>query len=800
MKEGIEMKFLDTIKENSILVIPNNLKDQVLRDLSRNKKLLNIKLITIDELLDKLTFIYDERSILYLVKKYKYKPSIAKTIIDNLKYLTRDSYSNKRLNDLLMIKNELKDNNLITEDLLYKNFLRDKEIYFYGFSHVDKFIVALTKDYNCTIVEEEISPKDLSVHEFKTLEEELDYVYCKIISLIKSGVAPSNIKIANFQSDYINTSKRLTNYYGLEILLPKEDVYSSSIVQDFLKTLKETKSFNETLESISNNYDLGDEVTNKIYNQLLDVANKLNYLEDYSEEALAVLDYLLKNIKIKEEKTNMIETVDLCDNVFSRNDHVFVISFNQNILPKLYKDEDFFSDTEKEELDIETTDEKNSLSKRDTVNSLYKIDNLYLSYKLHHLNNDYYPSNLISELNITKEEEEFRVNYSKLHDEIKLTAMLDDFIKFGIMDKDLPKYYSNYDIDYLSYDNSYTPIPGSKIKDKLKEQLLLSYSSLNNFNKCHFRYYISNILRIDQYEETFKTMVGNLFHYVLSCSFTDDFDFDKEWTSFLKEKELKPSEEFFLKKLKDELRDIITFIKEMDHETALTEKLLEHKIYIDKTKDFPTSFMGIIDKVMYQDKEDEQLIAIVDYKTGNMDIKLNNLIYGIDMQLPIYWYLLLKSHTFKNPKFTGIYLENILKNIPKRDSKKTLAEVKRENLKLVGYSSIDQLRVAKFDPTYESSLYIKGMKTKKDGEYGTYTKVLTDEELEEIVSLIDQKIEQARDEILDGDFKINPLRLDNEDTGCKFCHFQDICYRKEQDFRKERSYRDLSFLGGDDNA
>ena len=42
---------------------------------------------------------------------------------------------------------------------------------------------------------------------------------------------------------------------------------------------------------------------------------------------------------------------------------------------------------------------------------------------------------------------------------------------------------------------------------------------------------------------------------------------------------------------------------------------------------------------MYKEKNGENLVSIIDYKTGDVDIKINNLIFGLSMQLPIYLYL-----------------------------------------------------------------------------------------------------------------------------------------------------------------
>ena len=49
----------------------------------------------------------------------------------------------------------------------------------------------------------------------------------------------------------------------------------------------------------------------------------------------------------------------------------------------------------------------------------------------------------------------------------------------------------------------------------------------------------------------------------------------------------------------------------------------------------------------------KKVIAVIDYKTGDKNIKLDTLEYGINIQLPIYLYLLKKSSRFKNSVIAG---------------------------------------------------------------------------------------------------------------------------------------------------
>ena len=86
-------------------------------------------------------------------------------------------------------------------------------------------------------------------------------------------------------------------------------------------------------------------------------------------------------------------------------------------------------------------------------------------------------------------------------------------------------------------------------------KLLLSYSSIDNYNRCAFRYYLNNILKITEFEETFAQNIGTIFHNVLSKAFKENFDFDLEFENVIKEYNFSNKEEFFMKKLKEGRRN-----------------------------------------------------------------------------------------------------------------------------------------------------------------------------------------------------------------------------------------------------
>lgn len=792
---------INKIKNNSIVICPSCLKLDVLKELSSSSKLIDFKVITREEFIEKHTFSYDVSAVLFLMDKYHYNNNVAKILLDNMRFISDSDYSNNKLNNLVSLKKEMFNLSLLKQDILFSNYLKTRNIYVYGYFYIDNFFSKYLDLYNFEVLSiNNCNLKNRIVYEALTLEEEIEFVFNNIGELLNKGIDINRIKIVNYSEKYINVMNKLSKFYNIPIEDMGFSIYSTEIGCLFLEKLKKSKNIQDTISYLSEKYN--DEESLKIINKLINISSKYNELEYSFDSIYAMIeDDVVKSKLIFNSMVNQVRFCPLNRYLFKDDDYVFLIGFNQNELPKLFKDEDYISDSDKKLVNLESTSLKNKIEKQKVIDFIDNIDNLVITYPLKHLSNNYYPSNLIMENNfIVKKTTSFNNNYSSVYSKIKLTKYLDDFIKYGTISDNLHSYYSNFNIDYLGYDNKFSGITKKQLLSKINNKLLLSYSSINNYNKCHFRYYLENIWKINKYEETFSIKVGNLFHYLLSKCLEKEFDLDIEWDFYVSKMELNSKDKVLLIKLKEEIVFIIDFIKDLHRETCLINKKVEEKIYINKSRDIDISFMGVIDKCMFQNKDGEDLVAIVDYKTGNTDINLYNVAYGIDMQLPIYWYLIKKGNWFVNPKFVGFYLQKILHSEIKRDKSKEYESCKLDNLKLIGYSTNVKTRLEKFDSTYENSNFIKSMKVKNDGDFYHYTKILSDDVLDMLVTYIDNIIDNNISDILSCDFSINPKQIGMENVGCKYCNYSDICYVKNKDIVKMQEYNDLSFLGGDINA
>ena len=760
----------DNIKDETLIICPSTYKDEILDYLTNNKLIINIKIMSFNEYIKNYYFDYDIKTIKYLYDKYGMKIDNIKELINNLYYVSDKEYNDPKLDYLVSIKKELNDNNLLIYNPYFKKYMNWNKV-IYGYGKIDKYKLSILS--NSELIDYKKLNNKYKVLHTKDINEECESVFNKIIDLLNNNVDINNIYLMNIDSEYYSYLKRFSKLYGIDINIPNNELLiGTTLGKTFYNLILNHKSHKDIYEYLDKYRE------EDIFSNLLSILNK--YIEYDLYEVRELILNELGTIKVPTKKyKNVINIKNVFDQV-NDNEHIFLMNFNNTSIPVLYNDTDYITDNIKDLVGLDNTIELNKLSRENTINYLSSINNLYISYKDNSPFNSYLPSTLLDlmdyeEINYVK-----TYNYSDNYNKVRFIEKLDNYLKYGEYDKDLELLYKNYgNMNYLEYDNSFDGINKDELLDYLDNKLTLSYSHINNYYQCAFMYYLTNILKVNLYDETFMTILGNLFHEVLCNMDKEDFNFETEYTNFIKNYLFTNKEKFFIDKLKPDLVFIIETIKEFKKLTGLNNELHEEKINIT-LKDKPyVTFKGFVDKIMYGDYDGKTLVSVIDYKTGNIDVNIKKITYGLSMQLPVYLYLIKKSDLFMNPFIVGFYLEHILDNEIKRDRNKSYFEQKKNNLKLSGYSTNNQKYLSIFDSSYEDSQMINGVKIKKDGELASSAHALSEQEIESIVDIVDKNIKEAVEEILKGNFNINPKIINGKNESCMFCKYRDICYLRE---------------------
>ena len=287
----------ELIENNMILVLPNNMKENVIKEVSSLDKIYNIKFMSLKELIDFLTFTYDERSIYYLIKKYDMNYDVANIYLSNLKYAVNNV--SDKTNKLTKIKNELIENNLLIYDKNIDKLKDNKKIKIYGYDYISKFDLDILKKkgINAQIINKNILDFNHDVYEFDDIKDEIYFILSKIIDLLNNGVDINNIKLCNVTSEYENDIKRMFKMFNISLNIKD----NKSLGQNFLIN-------SEVVEKIIESSEISDK------DMVIEIGPGLGTLTKYLlEKARKVLCVELdsKMIRILQERFSKYENFEL---------------------------------------------------------------------------------------------------------------------------------------------------------------------------------------------------------------------------------------------------------------------------------------------------------------------------------------------------------------------------------------------------------------------------------------------------------------------------------------------------------
>ena len=790
------MKVLEQIKKQTIIVCNYAYQKAILEELNLSKEIYNIKFFSLDLFIKHYYFSYDDLTIAYLMDKYKYSYDNSVNYLRNLLYINEDS-TNPKLHLLYSLKEELLANHLLYFDDGFKDYIKNFDIFFVGIPYFKKLEEQMISELN-NITYVEIILDDMAldndiVYEASTIDDEVTFVADRVSELISKGILLEKIKLTNIDSDYINPLTKIFGLYGIPINISKHYLYGLDITSLFLNLYDEME-LDEVFRILQEQYKYDFDIIKMI----IDIVNKYILIDDKKLKKEFIINGLKKtNIAIKYSKA--VEVVDYLNDYIANDDYVFLLNFNQNAIPKIKKDEDYITDFLKVGLPLDMTSSLNKKIKDATIRKIKSLSNLVITYKNETPYRSFYPANLINETGFKVQDVFYsEINYSKKWAMIELSMMLNKFITYGTISDKLGLYYHNFPINYMSYNNKFKGIDKEVFSKYFNGPITLSYSSMNDYYLCKFKYYVANILKLDIYEETFAIYIGNLFHYVLQHHFMEGKNVDillKEYVDLNPLRNAK--EKFFVNKLRNDLYFVVDTIHVQMKECSLDKALYEERQVVSFDGNVKITFKGFIDKLLYSNDGDETIVAIIDYKTGSTDIDMSLVAHGLSLQLPVYLYLAKNNDNFKNIVFAGFYLQKIIHEIPLIDAKNGIDEIRKKNLKLSGYSNYDDDILYQFDHSYKDSRVINSMKLKNDGSYSSYAKVLTNLQFDNLISLVQQKIVDAGEGISKASFTIDPKEVNDVNLSCCYCKFRDICFRSPSDIVVLQKEKDLSFLGGD---
>jgi len=706
-------------------------------------------------------------------------------------------------------------NNHLILDENHLSYYKSKKVYFvnyYGDDDLINQMLPFLKHYERCFTTNSID-KELTVFHFENYDDEILEVVNHIAILLNKKVDPAKIVIHKVNKDYLNKLEEYLMIYKIDYIVEGEgSFFDVDIVKNFFHDLKNYEAMR--LNKVLKDY-LIDKKDNKIFSKIGKVLEPLIML-DLTINSIT-LD-LIKDVFIhtiyQEEVTNAIKIENVLNHIYDDDTHIFIMNFSHGEIAHIYKDDTYLNDKIRKNLKLLTSFDRTQIEEKKILDCIHSYESIHLSYSTYCSSKIYMPSNLIKELakkrivNICDasihiyhivNEDMAKMRFFKAYALYRLyqKKTFDYLYGYTYFCADLTKRYQsdfNATLDYLALPTLF---------------MELSYTKLNDYFSCPFRFYLKYILNIEEkMEDNNSTFVGRMYHFVLEKVVAKRYidrrtkeevlenisvyicDFVKNQTYEIKDK-LK----FYLNKFSEELKLIVEIIMDfMDH-SSFEVLGLEQKL--EKQLDDYTVVVGLIDKILkYQ-----EYYLVIDYKTNPVHPNWYALDVGLDLQLPLYLYLIKANDP--NAKIAGSYLQSVFRTSLLKYEDKPLSKVMLEQLKYVGYTLQDRDVILAIDTNaLNGSGSLPKQIVSNKGFYKNFLKKsFTQTQFDAIILYVEKLIFEANKKIRKGLFPILPLTDEKNESVCRYCRLKDLCYRNETMKKVYKKHDDFSYLfeGGSDD-
>ncbi|MDD6795651.1 MAG: helicase-exonuclease AddAB subunit AddB [Clostridiaceae bacterium] len=356
-------------------------------------------------------------------------------------------------------------------------------------------------------------------------------------------------------------------------------------------------------------------------------------------------------------------------------------------------------------------------------------------------------------------------------------------------------------------------------KEKVKElystdsgRLLFSVSRLEKYAECPFSYFIQYGLKAKDrkiYEFTAPDL-GSFMHEILDDFTTKVKSEQIAWSQLTAERCRKIVSELIDIKLKEDSNSILNSSKKYKYFTNRFRRVITKSVSIiseqmrkGQFEVFSNEFVfgnykdgapinlklpsgeevyltGRIDRIDTLDLQGNTYVRVIDYKSGAKKFDLNELYYGIQMQLLVYLDAILRNSKYILEKQTmpgAILYFKIDDPIIKSKTELEEEEIKKQvlqKLKMNGLLLKDAELVRAMDNDMETYSLIIPATFKKDGDFSSTSSVITEEQFDLLREYVNNKMIELCEDMLSGDIRIEPCKHQNT-AYCEYCDYSSIC-------------------------
>lgn len=723
------------------------------------------KFITLDELVEGLTYSYSLEAVKFIIKKLDLPLNVALSYLRILSLLPErevDGYD-----FLFSLKRELIEKKLFLKNELFSYELSQADIEVYYYSKNNPFLKKFLKDYSVIYHIDEAQKLNYKV--FSSNDEQYIYVYNKIEQLLLKGVKANKIFLYGLTEEDKAVIDRLNYNYDFNL----NNAYRKHLI-DLLPLKNVIANFDGELEKSIVALDNKDENYDII----------LSFLKDYFVEGISIElqkeVYLEASRRLTYKSDSFKEAVRVISKpIVDEDEYLFIVNYGQGVIPVLEKDDDVIDDVDKVKLGIPTSEENNVATNEEFVLYLANKGHICLCYPKKNYANKLMVSPLATRLD---QKDDFKTNldeiYSYKEARLEYANLLDIKRKFIYEHPLLNSYASKLVIPYMEYNPFFKGVKHFSDINVIK----LSYSSLSSYLNCAYKYYLDYVLKLDDLEPPFNLTLGSLTHKILAnidsdSSFEEIYDRAYEYY----QKDFSIRDKIMLRRLKDDLKKTFEFVKEYESHVENGSFLREEPFSVDVSNNI--KLVGVIDKIIYSGI-DNRFVSILDYKSGSETFKEEDVQFGLSLQLPIYSYIFSQDTRFKDNELIAICIERIFSE----DADKFVSDSKyKAGLKIYGEYLKNKDALTSLDTNMlpgENSQYFKYLSNADTANYPArnISHIHEKEFYENLEKISHQFLLDVGYSVLNNNFAINPKIYKGDNIACKYCSYRDICFRNNNNF------------------
>lgn len=222
---------------------------------------------------------------------------------------------------------------------------------------------------------------------------------------------------------------------------------------------------------------------------------------------------------------------------------------------------------------------------------------------------------------------------------------------------------------------------------------------------------------------------------------------------------------------------------------------------------------GQIDRIDGYQEGSNYFMRVVDYKSSGRELDLNEVYYGISLQLLTYLDVALRNAKDLIPNMEEIetliaksagmlyvHVHDPLLTLEDYGNEVLREQTRLENYRMTGLLTNEAMVLQAMDEELDAQVKsaIIPVELKKDGSPNAHSKVVDEQEMDVLQRFVHRKLEHAGNEIYAGTTAINPYNLRNKNA-CTFCSFKSVCQfdvtESDQQYTQLKSAKPAEILG-----